>query len=102
VPKINPLMVAMTTTSETKTIVFCVPMMLRMTSMLGRLKAGPASNRARAGPWPMPAPNNPCRMGTSVRVAKYMSAPATEANRLAQRELPPTAPATQALGISPS
>lgn len=50
IPKIMPLMVAITMTSETKVTVFLVPSTLRMTSMLGRLSAGPASSRARAGP----------------------------------------------------
>ena len=80
----------MTITSRTKTAVFLVPITERMTNMFGRLKAGPARSRASAGPLPIPAPIRPCRMGTSVSVAKYMNAPTTEANRLAHRELPPT------------
>lgn len=39
-------------------------------------------------------------MGTSVRVAKCMNAPATEAKRLAPRELRPTAPGTHGAGMS--
>ena len=65
-------------------------MMLRSTSMLGSDSAGPASNSASAGPLPMPDPINPCRIGTSVNVAKYMKAPTTEAKKFAQSELPPT------------
>jgi hypothetical protein len=40
-------------------------------------------------------------MGTSVRVAKYMNAPTTEANRLAHNELPPTRPLIHDEGIRP-
>ena len=58
-----PLMVAMTTTRLTKATVFFVPITLRITSMLGRLSAGPASSSASAGPLPMPAPSKPCRIG---------------------------------------
>ena len=70
--------------------------------MLGSETAGPASSRVSAGPLPMPAPSSPSRMGTSVRVAKYMKAPDTAANRLAPSELPPTRFAIQPEGISPS
>ena len=72
-----------------------LPSTLRMTSMLGRDRAGPASSRARDGPGPMPAPMSPCSIGTSVSVAKYMKAPATAANKVAKRPLPPSATATQ-------
>ena len=65
----------MTITRQMKTSVFFVPMTLRMTSMFGSDRAGPASSSASAGPLPMPAPIRPCRIGTSVRVAKYMNAP---------------------------
>src|SRR4030067_3550423 len=41
-------------------------------------------------------------MGISVKGAKYMKAPATEAKRLAHRLLPPTKRAIQALGMMPS
>ena len=58
--------------------------------MLGRLRAGPASSRASAGPLPMPLPNKPWMMGTSVSVAKYMKAPPSAAKKLAATELPPT------------
>ena len=70
--------------------------------MFGRLSAGPASSRARAVPLPMPLPIKPCRIGTSVSVAKYMKAPAKAATKLAMKELPPTARLTQTEGISPS
>lgn len=39
-------------------------------------------------------------MGTSVKVVKYISAPATAAMRLAARELPPTRSATHDWGMS--
>ena len=81
-----PLIVAITTTSATNTSVFFVPMTLLITSMFGRLSAGPASSSARAGPLPIPLPIRPCNMGTSVRVAKYISAPANEAKKFALRE----------------
>ena len=51
-----------TTTSTRKTAVCFGPMMLRMTRMLGRETAGPASSRVRAGPRPMPAPSRPSRI----------------------------------------
>ena len=86
-------------TSDTYTTVFFVPMMLRSTSMLGSERAGPASSSASAGPFPMPEPMSPCRMGTSVRVAKYMNAPTTEEKRLARNELPPTDWLTHSEGI---
>ena len=41
-------------------------------------------------------------MGTSVSVAKYMSAPTNEARKLAPSELPPTTPATHDEGTSPA
>jgi len=86
-------MVAITITSITNTIVFFVPITERITSIFGSDKAGPASKSASAGPLPMPLPSSPCKMGTSVRVAKYMKAPTTDANKLAPIELPPTDPA---------
>jgi|GEM_PF-6606174 hypothetical protein len=42
------------------------------TIILGRLKARSASKRAGAGPCPIPLPNKPWRIGTSVKVAKYI------------------------------
>ena len=62
--------------------------------MLGRERAGPAKRSARAGPLPIPAPISPWRMGTSVNVAKYMKAPATEAKKFEKIEFPPTRAAT--------
>ena len=50
----------------------------------------------------MPLPIKPCRIGTSVSVAKYMNAPDTEANRLAPIELPPTRLLIHDEGISAS
>ena len=73
-----------------------------MTIMLGRLSAGPASSSANAGPLPMPEPINPCKIGTSVNVAKYMNAPATLAIRLDCRLLPPTRPVIQESGMIPA
>ena len=94
-------MVDITTTRQTKIRVFLVPITLRITNMLGKLRAGPARSRASAGPWPMPAPRRPCRIGTSVRVAKYMKAPTTEAKRFAPKEFPPTQLLTQPAGLTP-
>ena len=102
VPKIIPENVAMSTTIETKTIVFFVPITLRITSILGRDKAGPASRSASAGPFPIPFPIKPCRIGTSVRVAKYIKAPLIEAKKFAQIEFPPTRVTIQRDGINPS
>jgi hypothetical protein len=45
---------------------------------------------------------SPCRIGTSVRVAKYISAPDREAKRFAQREFPPTSEAMIDSGIRAS
>lgn len=98
----NPEIVAIMITSETKTIVFCVPITERITSILGRLKAGPAKSNESAGPFPIPAPIRPCKIGTSVKVAKYINAPAIEAKRFARIELPPNALFTHAVGIIPS
>ena len=70
--------------------------------MFGRDNAGPARSRANAGPLPIPLPMRPWRIGTSVRVAKYMKAPTTDAKRFDCRELPPTARLTHAEGINPS
>ena len=50
----------------------------------------------------MPEPMSPWRMGTSVSVAKYMKAPATDAMKLANRELPPTSELTHTEGMTPS
>jgi len=84
------------------TTVFCVPITLRMTSILGNERAGPANSNAKAGPWPIPFLSKPSIMGTSVRVAKYMRAPKTEAKKFEKREFPPTRPETHWLGIRPS
>ena len=56
-------------------------MILRKTSMLWSDNAGPASNIASAGPCPMPLSISPRRIGTSVSVAKYISAPVNEAKK---------------------
>ena len=73
-----------------------------MTSMLGSDRAGPASSGASAGPLPMPAPISAWVIGISVRVAKYMKAPAIAAKALEASELPPTAAAIHADGIKAS
>lgn len=49
----------------------------------------------------MPEPKSPCTIGTSVRVAKYMNAPARAAKKLANRPFPPTNPAIQRDGMMP-
>ena len=59
VPYSQPTMVDKTTTKSTYVDVLFVPMMLRITSMFGRLKAGPAKRSARAGPFPIPLPMSP-------------------------------------------
>jgi len=51
---------------------------------------------------PIPFAIKPCKIGTSVNVAKYINAPATEANKFADSELPPTAQAIHVFGIIPS
>jgi len=102
IPKEIPLTVAMIITKNIYTKVFFVPMTLRITSMLGKLSAGPANNNANAGPLPIPAPIRPCRIGTSVRVAKYINAPKIDAKKFANNELPPTNLPTNLDGIMPS
>ncbi len=101
-PYRSPDAVAVTTTREQYAKVFLGPITPLMTSMLGRESAGPASRRARAGPLPIPAPRSPSRIGTSVKVAKYMKAPTTAAKKLAPTELPPTSLAIHSEGMSPS
>jgi len=101
-PKIIPLMVAMTTTSATYTTVFGVPITPRITSRLGKLNAGPAKRSASAGPFPMPDPMSPYKIGTSVSVAKYMNAAMIEEKKFALKELPPTSVSTQREGTRPS
>ena len=76
--------------------------MLRITNMLGRLSAGPANNNANAGPLPIPAPCKPPTTGISVKVAKYIKAPASEAQNVANTPSPPTAEAIHCSGIQPS
>ena len=95
-------MVAITTTKATYTAVFLAPIMLRKTSMLGKLNAGPAKRSANAGPLPMPEPINPCNIGTSVNVAKYINAATIEEKKFARNELPPTKASTNLEGITPS
>ena len=79
-----------------------VPRTERMTSMLGRETAGPERRRASAGPFPIPAPSNPCKMGTSVKVAKYIKAPEIAAKKLARSPFPPTSSATNREGMKAS
>lgn len=69
--------------------------------MLGRERAGPASNKAKAGPLPIPEAIKPCKTGISVSVAKYIKAPTTEAKKFENKELPPTSQTIQSLGIMP-
>jgi len=79
------------TTKAMKAAVFFKPRTVFITSILGKDKAGPANNSANAGPFPMPLPKRPCRIGTSVSVAKYIKAPEMAAKKLATREFPLTA-----------
>src|SRR5690554_468378 len=85
-PYIKPVMVAISTTRAQYTRVFCVPRMVRITSMLGNDRAGPASNSANAGPLPIPEPIRASTMGTSVRVEKYIRAPSTDARMVERSE----------------
>src|SRR5665811_864905 len=77
---------------------FFVPMILLITIMFGRLSAGPARSMAREGPFPIPSRVRALMIGTSVRVEKYMKAPATEDMKFEVREFPPTKAATYSLG----
>ena len=70
--------------------------------MLGSDSEGPARSKASAGPLPIPEANNPCMIGTSVSVAKYMNAPANEAKKFDDREFPPTALCIHSFGITPA
>ena len=79
-----PDIVAIAITSRINTTVFLAPITDLITSILGSDNAGPAKRSARAGPLLIPAPIRPCRMGTSVSVAKYINAPAIAANRFAR------------------
>jgi hypothetical protein len=72
-------MVAIIITNDVKTIVFFIPIIDLITSMLGRDSAGPARSNASAGPFPIPLLIKPCKMGTSVNVAKYIKAPTIDA-----------------------
>ena len=89
------------TTRATNITVFIVPSTLRITNIFGNESAGPANRRAKAGPLPIPLANSPFRMGTSVKVAKYINAPIIEANRFDQIEFPPTKADIQLVGIKP-
>jgi len=83
-------MVAIMTTKLTYTTVFLVPITLLITNILGKLKAGPAKSNANAGPFPIPAPIKPCKIGTSVSVAKYINAATMDEKKFANKEFPPT------------
>ena len=76
-----------------------MPITLRITNILGKDREGPASKSASAGPLPIPAPISPCKIGTSVKVAKYINAPTIEAKKLANSEFPPTRLAIQWVGM---
>ena len=71
-------------------MVFCVPITPLITNILGKDKEGPANNKANAGPLPIPEAIKPCKIGTSVKVAKYIKAPTIEAKKFDKSELPPT------------
>jgi hypothetical protein len=74
-----------------------------MTRIEGREREGPAKEKSeRAGPWPIPEPRSPWTMGISVRVAKYMRAPAKDAIKFERSEFPPRSPAIHALGMRAS
>ena len=71
-----------------KAAVFLTPITPPITSILGSDRVGPAKSSESAGPLPIPAPIKPWRIGTSVRVAKYINAPETETKRFAIKEFP--------------
>ena len=89
-------------TKATYTAVFLKPSTLLITSILGNDKEGPAKSNANAGPLPMPEASNPCMMGTSVNVAKYMKAPVKLARKFDNSEFPPTAHRIHPLGTTPA
>lgn len=95
-------MVEKITTNKTNVAVFFAPSIELITSIFGSDRAGPESNKASAGPLPIPLPRSACTIGTSVKVAKYINAPTTDANKFENIELPPTNLVIQKLGIIPS
>ncbi len=89
-PKINPAIVAYNTTSPTYTAVFLLPRTPLTTSILGRLKLGPARSKASAGPECIPLAINACSIGISVKVEKYMKAPNIDATTFPKTVFCPT------------
>lgn len=81
-------MVHITTTKATNTAVFYVPITLQITSILGKDSAGSANNNARTGPLPMPLFINPCRIGISENLAKYINTTTIEAKKFENKDLP--------------
>jgi hypothetical protein len=61
-----------------------------MANILGKLSAGAASNKAKAGPLDICRSNKALTMGTSVRVEKYIKLPIIEAMKLENRLFEPT------------
>jgi len=70
--------------------------------MFGSDNEGPASNSASAGTLPIPAAISPCKIDTSVNVAKYIKAPTIDTKKLENTELPPTRFAIHSFGITPA
>ena len=70
--------------------------------MFGNESEGPANNKAKAGPSPIPEASRPWTMGTSVSVAKYMKAPRKLAQKLDNKELPPTHASIHSGGTTPA
>jgi len=66
--------------------------------MLGKLSELPAMKSASAGPLPIPRDMSDWTIGTSVRVAKYMNAPKTDAKRVEPSLLPPRSDSTKLCG----
>lgn len=89
-------------TNDTYVTVFFIPIILFIASILGNESAGPANKRANAGPFPIPLPISPCKIGTSVKVAKYINAPTIEAKKFENKLFPPTRVAIHFDGIIPS
>ena len=85
----TPQMIAIRMTNPMYVRPLFFPMILVITSMLGRLSAGPESSMASAGPLPMPCAMRRPTIGTSVSVEKYMNAPDTEATEIEDRLSPP-------------
>jgi len=85
-----PVMVDIITTRQIYVRVFLIPMIWLKVIIEGRDNDGPDKSNARAGPFPIPKSIKALMIGTSVSVAKYITAPNIDAIKLPNKVLPPT------------